>query len=73
MSGACSTYKILVGKPEEERQLGKPRRRWEPNIVIDLEAMVCENVDWTHPTQDRAGGQLLGVRYLVSERRRANR
>jgi hypothetical protein len=44
MGRACSTngesrgaYRILVGKPEERRQRGKPRRRWEENIKIDLQ------------------------------------
>jgi hypothetical protein len=43
MGGACSTngekrnaYRILVGKPEGKRPLGRPRRRWEDNIKIDL-------------------------------------
>jgi hypothetical protein len=43
MGGACSTngekrnaYRILVGKPEGKRPLGKPRRRWEDNIKMDL-------------------------------------
>jgi hypothetical protein len=30
-------YEILVGKPEEKRPLGKPRRRWEARIIMDLE------------------------------------
>jgi hypothetical protein len=42
MIGACITgemrnsYKILVGKPEGKRPLGRPRRRWEDNIKIEL-------------------------------------
>jgi hypothetical protein len=43
MGGACSTYgarrgvyRVLVGKPEEKRPLGKPRRRWEDNIKMNL-------------------------------------
>jgi hypothetical protein len=43
MCRACRThgekrnaYRILVGKPEVERPLGRPRRRWEDNITIDL-------------------------------------
>jgi len=30
-------YRVLVGKPERKRQLGRPRRRWENNIKIDLQ------------------------------------
>jgi hypothetical protein len=43
MDGACSTnwekqnaYSIIVGKPEEKRPLGRPRRRWVDNIKMDL-------------------------------------
>jgi hypothetical protein len=31
-----SAYKILIGKPEGRRPLGRPRRRWEDNVIIDL-------------------------------------
>jgi hypothetical protein len=34
-----SAYRVLVGKPEGRRQFGKPRRRWEDNIKIDLREM----------------------------------
>jgi hypothetical protein len=44
MDGACSAYggrkgvyRVLVGKPEEKRPLGRPRRRWEDNIKMDLQ------------------------------------
>jgi hypothetical protein len=33
----CSVYRVLVGKPEGKRPMGKPRRRWEDNIKIDLQ------------------------------------
>ena len=33
-------HKVLVGKPEGKRQLGRPRRRWEDNIKMDLEEVV---------------------------------
>jgi hypothetical protein len=43
MGGACSeygegrsVYRVLVGKPEEKRPLGRPRRRWKDNIKMDL-------------------------------------
>jgi len=47
MGGECSAYggrglyRVLVGKPEEKRQLGKPRRRWENNIKMDLQEVGC--------------------------------
>jgi hypothetical protein len=42
-----NAYKILVGKPEEKRQFGRPRCRWEGNIKMDLEEIGSEGVDWT--------------------------
>jgi hypothetical protein len=42
-----------VGKPEGKRRLGRPRRRWEDNIKIDLQEVGCENMDWIDLAQDR--------------------
>jgi len=36
----------LVGKPEGKRPLGRPRRRWDENIKIDLQKVGCECMDW---------------------------
>ena len=41
-----STYRVLVGKPEGKRPLGRPRRRWEDNINMDLREMGCDPGDW---------------------------
>jgi hypothetical protein len=46
-------YNILVGRPEGRRQIGRPRRRWEDNIKMDLRERVFEDVDWFHWAQDR--------------------
>jgi hypothetical protein len=46
-------YRVLVGKPEEKRPLGKPRRRWEDNIKMDLQEVVGGRVDWMELAQDR--------------------
>ena len=46
-------YKILVGKPERKRLLGRPKRRWEYNIMIDLQELGFGNVDWIELAQDR--------------------
>ena len=46
-------YRILVGKPEERRPLGRPRRRWEDNIKINLQEVGCRVVDWIEVAQDR--------------------
>jgi hypothetical protein len=47
MGGACGTYgekrgtyRVLVGKPEGKRPLGRPRRRWEDNITIKFQEVV---------------------------------
>jgi hypothetical protein len=45
-------YKVLVGKPEEKRPLGRPRRRWEDGIRMDLRETGL-GVDWIRLAQDR--------------------
>jgi hypothetical protein len=46
-------YNILVGRPEGRRPLGRPRRRWEDNIMMDLRESGFGDVDWFHWAQDR--------------------
>jgi hypothetical protein len=46
-------YKVLVGKPERKRPLGRPRRRWEDWIRMDLRDIGLEGVDWSRLAQDR--------------------
>jgi hypothetical protein len=46
-------YRALVGKPEGRRPLGRPRRRWEHNIKIDLREVGCGGTDWVDLSQDR--------------------
>ena len=46
-------YRVVVGKPEGKRPLGRPRRRWEDNIKMDLQEVVCEGMDWIKVVQDR--------------------
>ena len=46
-------YKVLVGKPEGKRSLGRPRRRWEDNIKMVLQEVECGGMDWTKLAQDR--------------------
>jgi hypothetical protein len=46
-------YRVLVGKPERKRPLGRPRRRWEDNIKMDLQVVGCEDMDWIKLAQDR--------------------
>jgi hypothetical protein len=46
-------YKVLVGKPEGKRPLGRPRRRWEDGIRMDLREIYLGSVEWIRLTQDR--------------------
>ena len=46
-------YRVLVGKPEGKRPLGRPRRRWVDNIGLDLQEVGCGCVDWIGLAQDR--------------------
>ena len=39
-------YRVLVGKPEGKRPLGRPRRRWEENIKLDLQEVGRGRMDW---------------------------
>jgi hypothetical protein len=48
-----NAYRILVGMPEIKRSLGRPRRRWEDNIRVDLRAIGYGGVNWIYPAQDR--------------------
>ena len=59
MGGACSAYgerrgvyRVLVGKPEGKKPLGRPRHRWEDNIKMDLQEVGCGGMDWIELTQD---------------------
>ena len=46
-------YRVLVGKPEGKRPPGRPRRRWEDNIKMDLQEVGCGGMDWIELAQDR--------------------
>jgi hypothetical protein len=48
--GVC---RVLVGKPEGKRPLGRPRRRWEDNIKMDLQEVGCGSMDWIELAEDR--------------------
>jgi hypothetical protein len=50
---AKNAYRILVGKPEGKRPLGRPRRRWVDNIKMDLREIEWDDVDWIELAQDR--------------------
>jgi hypothetical protein len=59
MGRACSTngekrnpYRVLVGKPEGKRPLGRPRRRWQDTIRMDLKEIECGGMEWIDLAQD---------------------
>ena len=52
-------YKVLLGKPEGRRPLGRPRRRWMGNIRMDLQEVGCGYLDWIGLAQIETGGGRL--------------
>jgi hypothetical protein len=52
-------HRVLVGKPEKKRPLGRPRRRWEDNIKMDLQEVGGNRWDWMELAQDRDGWRAL--------------
>jgi len=66
MGESRGVYRDLVGKPVGKRPLGRPRRRWEYNIKIDLQEVVCGVMDWIALAQDRDRWRTLvnAVMYL---------
>jgi len=53
MGEGRGVYRVLVGKPEGKRPLGRPRHRWEDNIKMDLQEVGCGGVDWIELAQNR--------------------
>ena len=54
MGEGRGVYRVLVGKPEGKRPLGRPRRRWGGgNIKMDLQEVGCGGMDWIELAQDR--------------------
>ena len=53
MGERSGVYRVLVGKPEGKRPLGRPRRRWEYNIKMDFQELGCVGMDWIELAQDR--------------------
>jgi hypothetical protein len=54
-----NAYRLLVGKPDGKRPLGRPRRRWVDNIRMDLGEVVLGDVDWIGLAQDRNRWRVL--------------
>jgi hypothetical protein len=53
MGEGRGAYRILVGRPEGRRPLGRPRRRWEDNIKMDIQEVEWGGMDWIDMAQDR--------------------
>jgi hypothetical protein len=53
MGEGRGAYRILVGRPEGRRPLGRPRRRCEDNIKMDLQGVGWLGIDWIDMAQDR--------------------
>jgi hypothetical protein len=48
-----NVYRVLMGEPEGKRPIGRPRRRWEDGIRMDLTEIDCGSVEWIHLAQER--------------------
>ena len=53
MGEGRGVYKVLMGKPEGKRPLGRPRHIWKDNIMIDLQEVGCGGLDWIYLAEDR--------------------
>jgi hypothetical protein len=59
MGDRRSSYRVLVGKPEGRRTLGRPGHRWKDNIKKDIQAVKWGGKDWVHLAQDTGRWQAL--------------
>jgi hypothetical protein len=57
MGEGRGAYRVLIGRPEGGRQLGRPRRRWEDNIKMDIMEMWIGGANWIRLAQDRVRWQ----------------
>jgi hypothetical protein len=53
MGEGKGVYRVLVGRPKGKRPLGRPRRRWEDNIKMDLREIGIDGVNWIQLAQDK--------------------
>jgi hypothetical protein len=59
MGEGRGAYRVLVGRPEGKRPLGRPRHRWEDNIKMDLREKVIDGVNWIQLVHDRVKCRVL--------------
>jgi hypothetical protein len=57
MGEGRGVYRVLIGKPEGKRPLGRPRRRWEDSIKLDLREIGIDRANWIRLTQYRVQWQ----------------
>jgi hypothetical protein len=50
---SIGVHRVLVGKPERHKSLGRPRRRWEDNMKMDIDEVGCGGMEWIDVVQDR--------------------
>jgi len=55
------SYRVLAGKPEGKRQLGRQRHRWEDNIKMDLQEVEWGDMDWIDLAENRDGWWVLVI------------
>jgi hypothetical protein len=59
MGEGRGVYRILVGRPEGKRPLGRTRHIWEDNIKMDLQEVGCGGMDWIELAQERSSWRAL--------------
>jgi hypothetical protein len=59
MEEGRSVYRVLVGRPEGKKPLGRPRLRWEDNIKMDLREIGIDGANWIRLAQDRIQWRVL--------------
>jgi hypothetical protein len=57
-----NVHKVLVGKTEGKRPLGRARRRWGDNIRLDLKEVGWKGVNWSHLAEDRVQWRVMNLR-----------
>ncbi|KAJ4438684.1 hypothetical protein ANN_14631 [Periplaneta americana] len=62
MGESINAYRVLVGRPEGKRSLGRPRRRWEGNIKMDLREVGYDDREWINLAQDRDRCRAMNLR-----------